>query len=194
MSEEREVTDLQSGATISLSAALEKDPEEYKRIRAERKARFSRVLERGMIADRLKVDLPPNLWGEWIHNDLQSITEAKLLGFQIDTEYATKRALHDQGDGMSVVGDCVYMVQDMEDHLLLEEIRRENYEAAHGKPSRAVRLQGEEKEFAGATRTLGLPTIEESATKQARRAELESALHQNAQQRVVAAPGAKIIK
>lgn len=194
MSEERTVTDLQTGSQISLSEALEKDPEEYKRLRAERKARFSRVLERGMIADRLKVDLPPHLWGEWVHNDRQSITEMQLLGFKIDTEYAPKRALHDQGDGMSLVGDTLFMVQDIEDHNLLEEIRRENYAATHGKAQTVNRLQGEEREFSSSTRTLGLPTIEESASKQARKAELESALAQTAQARNAVQPGARIIK
>lgn len=176
MSVEREVTDLQSGQTMSLREALEKDPEEYKRLREQRKARFSRVLERGMIGDRLQVDLPPHLWGEWVPQDKQSVHEKELLGFRIDTEYATKRALHDQGDGSSVVGDCVFMVQDIEDHNLLEEIRRENFEAANGRPGQTVRLQGEEKEFVASSRTLGLPTIDESAAKVARKGELENAV------------------
>jgi hypothetical protein len=193
MSEERGVIDLQTGTEISLSQALEKDPEEYKRLRAEKKARFSRVLERGMVADRLKVDLPPSLWGEWVHDDRQSITEMQLLGFKIDSEYATKRALHDQGDGRSLVGDCVYMVQDIEDHLLLEEIRRENYEATHGKANRTARLQGEEKEFVASSRVLGLPTIEESAAKSARKAELEAALSKSAKAQQ-ATGGARIVK
>lgn len=181
MSEEREVLDVQTGAMMSLSEALEKDPEEYKRLRAEHKSRFSRVLERGMIADRLQVDLPPSLWGEWVPRDKQSVYEKELLGFKVDTEYARKRALHDQGTGESIVGDCVFMIQDIEDHNLLEEIRRENFEAANGKPGGTARLQGEEKEFVASSRTLGLPTIEESAAKLARKAELETALRKNAE-------------
>jgi hypothetical protein len=176
MSEQRVVTDLQTGREISLSEAMSKDPDEYKRLRAERKARFSRVLERGMIADRLQVDLPATLWGEWVPNDKQSIYEKQLLGFVVDREYATKRALHDQGDNMSIVGDCVFMIQDVEDHNLLEEIRRENFEAANGKPGQTARLQGEEKEFMAQSRTIGMPTIEESASKAARKADLESAV------------------
>lgn len=181
MSQEREIIDVATGREISLTEALEKDPEEYKRLRAERKTRFSRVLERGIIADRLQVDLPPTLWGEWVPRDKASIFEREMLGFKIDTEFATKRALHDQGTGESIVGDCVFMVQDIEDHNLLEEIRKENFESANGKPGRAARLQGEEREFAAQSRTIGMPTIEESVAKSARKAELQAALQQRAQ-------------
>ena len=194
MSEQREVIDTATGREMSLTEALEKDPEEYKRLRAEKKARFSRVLERGMIADRLQVDLPPTLWGEWVPNDKQSIYEKEMLGFFIDTEYATKRALHDQGDGRSIVGDCIFMTQDIEDHQLLEEIRRENFEAANGKPGQTARLQSEEREFAGMSRTIGMPTIEESRHKSARKSELEQALRATQQGQVQAPTATRIIK
>jgi hypothetical protein len=192
MSEEREVIDVATGREISLTEALEKDPEEYKKLRAERKARFARVLERGIVADRLQVELPPTLWGEWVPRDKSSIFERETLGFRVDTEYAPKRALHDQGTGESIVGDCVFMVQDIEDHNLLEEIRKEAFEAANGKPGRAARLQGEEKEFGALSRTIGMPTIEESVAKTARKEELQAALQQRAQAQPTQA--ARIIK
>lgn len=175
MSIERTVTDIASGTEISMEEAIKLDPEETKKLRAEKKARFARILERGMVADRLAVELPDNLYGEWVPNDKSEIYRMQLLGFKIDTEYATKRALHSEGDGKSVIGDTVFMTCAREDKDILEEIRRENFVAMNGKPGE-VKSQQEEKEYATQSRTIGMPVIEESVSRTARKEQLESAL------------------
>src|SRR5690242_7548495 len=37
--------------------------------RAERKARLATILDRGFVQDRLTVELPPDVHGEWVRND-----------------------------------------------------------------------------------------------------------------------------
>ena len=185
MSTEREVT-IPSGGTTTMSEAIAQDPEELKKIRADKKTRFARILERGMVADRLAVELPGNLYGEWVANDKSEIYRMQLLGFKIDDTYAVDRALHDKGDGQSVVGDTVFMVCAREDREIMEEIRREKYQALNGKPGTVTKAQGEEKEFTGSTKTLGIgPVVEESTSRQVRKADLEAALAQTQRGTVV---------
>lgn len=182
MSQERAIeTTAGTIPDASLAAAQEKDPEELKRIRAEKKARLVRVLARGYTNDRLTVDMPPGVYGEWILNDPLSIQAAEAIGFKMDTEIAKKQlaGVHDTGDGRSVVGDVVFMVMDSEDKELHEEIRREAFELANGKPGQE-RGQKEEREFVADARAAGLPIVEESRNRTARKAELEAALRRNA--------------
>lgn len=140
--------------------------------REAKKARLARVLDRGLSADRLHVDLPPHLHGEWVFNDQIAIFEKEALGFKIDTEYAPKRALHSKGDGMSIVGDCVFMICSKEDKELIDEIRRDQYM----KLNRKGKTQKEESDFNSQTGKLGLETISEGSVNEARKAELEEAL------------------
>lgn len=189
MSEEREVTDVASGQTMTMGEALKLDPEETKKLRREKKARLASVLERGLVADRLQVDLPPDLYGEWVPNDPAEVLRMQTLGFEIDTKYAPARALHSKGSGGgSVIGDTIFMVTDRETKDILNEIREEEYSRAHGKPG-TVKAQKEEKEFSTQTQQQGLPVVEESKTRAARKAELEAVLHAKAVQRAEAAGG-----
>lgn len=112
--------------------------------RAEKKARRAKVYDRGVIGDRLHVELPPHLYGEWVPNKLTEIHRKEGLGFQIDTEFAHKRALHDKGDGASYVGDVVFMTCSREDKEIIDEIRRERYDATHNPKSGR---QKEERDF-----------------------------------------------
>lgn len=197
MSTEREVVDVATGATLPMSEAIKADPAEFQRLRAEKKARLARILERGMVADRLAVELPADVYGEWVANDPSEIYRMKILGFEIDREYATSRALHSEGDGKSIVGDTVFMICDRDTKDLLDEIRRENFEAMNGKPgSKTVRRQAEEREFRVASETVGMPVVEESVSRTARKAELEAALSKANQGQIqtVAAKGPTIIK
>lgn len=138
----------------------------------QRKARLAEVYERGLTGDRLHVDLPPELYGEWVPRDVVSIHRKEALGFKIDTEYAPKRALHDKGDGASYVGDCVFMVCDREVRDILDELRQERYEQTH-KPRDGK--QKEEREFISNAGEFNAPTAESKA-RQARKEELISAL------------------
>lgn len=194
MSEEREVHNPATGATTTLSEAVKSDPAELKRIRAEKKAKIMRILERGQVVDRLQVELPDNLYGEWIPDDKQEIARMQLLGFEVDNKYAVERALHEKGDGRSVIGDTVFMVTDKETKEIIDEIRRDQYEIRNGKPGAALKSQGEEKEFAAQARPLGIgPIVEESNTRQVRKEQIEAALKTQAQGQVVA-PGGTIVK
>lgn len=142
----------------------------------EKRARFARVLERGFINDRLNVELPPHLHGEWVLDDPVAIDRARALGFDIDKEYATKRGLHSSGDGAAKVGDVIFMVQSMEDHMLMEEIRQKRFEDMHGKPGKPS--QKEEREYAASVKAKApeVPIIDESRAREARKDELEAAL------------------
>jgi hypothetical protein len=139
--------------------------------REQKKARLAKVLDRGLSHDRLAVPLPDHLHGEWVSNDQVSILEKEALGFQIDKEYAPKRALHSKGDGMSIVGDCVFMTCLKEDKQLIDEIRNEQYMRLNRKSS----TQKEETDFNQITRKIGLETLSEGSINEARKSELEAA-------------------
>src|SRR5213080_119423 len=97
MSEQRPVVTA-TGASRQVSPAdVKKTEEELAKLKREKKAKFARVLKRGFAVDRLTVDLPPDIHGEWVPED--QVDRAKLLGFEIDTEYAKQRQLHPAGDG-----------------------------------------------------------------------------------------------
>lgn len=177
MSEQREFKDPASGQVVSVPDSLSKETEENAQLRAERKAKLARVLHRGIITDRLNVELPPNLHGEWVSNDSFAISEAEALGFRVDTEYAKKRQLYkDSGQGGSVLGDVIFMVCDKENKELIDEIRKDEYERWHGvKKGTKPR---EEAEYAAAMQSLAgtVPIVDESATRAARKQDLKEAL------------------
>lgn len=92
---------------------------------AERKARRADVLDRGVMFDRLAVDLPSDLHGEWERNDPMSIENKRSLGFWVDNTYATRRALHSDGSSANIVGDAIYMVTTKENKNLIDAVQRE---------------------------------------------------------------------
>lgn len=103
--------------------------------REERKARIAAVLDRGITNDRLKVDLPEHLHGEWINRDPAEIMRMQALGFEIDTQYAPKRALHNVGDSSAVIGDVVFMTCSKEVKELIDEVAKEQFLITNGDPS-----------------------------------------------------------
>lgn len=191
MSEEREVIRLgrsTPSGTIALSEAKELHKQETGESLEEnfslleRKARIARVLERGVTADRLAVDLPDGLYGEWVPRDLTEIDRKKLLGFRLDDEYAKKRSLHSLGDGSAVVGDVVFMVTTRENKELIDLVKRERFERLHGSFKKKRGPQVEEKAFADQVRTrLGehVPVIDESEARPAGKEEIEAALKED---------------
>lgn len=194
MSTEREVHNPLTGTETTMEAAIQQDPAEIKRLRAEKKAKILRILERGQVVDRLQVELPDGLHGEWVPDDKQEIARMQLLDFWVDDKYAAQRALHEKGDGRSVIGDTVFMVCERETKEIIDEIRRDQFEVRNGKPGAVTKSQGEEKEFATQTKTLGIgPVVEESSTRQVRKEQIEAALKQVSQGTVVA-PAGTIVK
>src|SRR4051812_10412635 len=102
--------------------------------RAEKKAKLVSILSRSIVTDRLAVDLPADMYGEWFPNDKMEIYRAQMMGFKIDTEYAKARALHENpqhGGDASIVADAIFMTCELETKQLIDEIKQENYDATH---------------------------------------------------------------
>lgn len=176
MSEQREVVMLDGSRRQVTEDDKKKSAAEATKLRAEKKARFVRVLERGFTIDRLTVELPDHLYGEWVPDDQRERWET--LGFVDGTEFAAKRGLHEKGR----IADCTFMIQPKEDHELYEEVRHEMYIQQHGSPDEKRRLkQKEEQEYTNLVEgQLGLPVVDESVEREARKAQIEEALNKPA--------------
>lgn len=113
------------------------DPKVLERInkaeRGELKARLAAILDRGIIQDRLHVELPEGIHGEWVRNDPLEIRRLKGLGFVIDEEYAPSRAIHSDGTNSGIVGDVIHMIVPQEVKDVLDEIIHENIIRTHTK-------------------------------------------------------------
>lgn len=120
------------------------------------KARFASLLERGVVNDRLHVDLPPDVHGEWVPNNAQDISRAKAMGFEVDMTYAVKRAIHSDGTGRPIVGDVIHMITPKRFAELREEVRMERYNRLHSPKKGKVLIDD----------AIGtdLPTVNESRT------------------------------
>ncbi len=144
--------------------------------RAEKKAQFARVLERGIINARLEVDLPEGVYGEWVRDDDTEIMRMESMGFQIDKEYAKKRRLHSKGDDASYVGDVVFMTCSQENHEIIDEVKLDMYNAHHG--IKDDNQQQEDTDYATKVKSQvpEVPVIEESKTVSASREDIVAAL------------------
>jgi hypothetical protein len=139
------------------------DPEVTKIDRKELKAKLVAVLDRGITNDRLAVDLPGHVHGEWVVNDPMEIARVQALGFEVDNQYAPKRSLHSDGSTTAIVGDVIHMVCSKEVKEVIDEIRRERFIAEHGSaaPSGMDNLP-EERGFKTAMVGAGVKVIDES--------------------------------
>lgn len=140
--------------------------------RSVQKARLAQVYDRGVVGDRLHVDLPPNLHGEWVPSNAVDVHRKEALGFRIDTEHAKQRKLHDKGDAASYVGDCVFMTCDRETKDIIDEIRKERYIQAH---SPRGGKQKEERDFITQAAPETSPTAESKA-RPVRKADITAAI------------------
>lgn len=144
--------------------------------RAQRKARLAVLLDRGIVSDRLTVQLPPEIHGEWNRNDPLEIQRLRTLGFEVDTKYAPARALHNDGTGSAVVGDVVFMTTSRENKELIDEIRHEQFLASNSPRKAREEKQFEEKTGQG---TGGMiPTFTDSVQKSVRKEEILAALNE----------------
>lgn len=142
--------------------------------RAERKAKLATVLERGFLNDRLAVDLPSDVHGEWIRNDPLEIHRMEAMGFEVDRVHAPKRAIHDAGTETAVVGDVIFMTCDKETKVMIDEIRHENFIRMN-----SPRESKEETEFANQVRAVigdDVGAFVDSKTREARKADITDAL------------------
>lgn len=181
MSQERDVIEVSDDGktqTISASEAKEKFKDSLEISDEDFKKNLFEVLDRGWTSIRLQVDLPDDLWGEWIPKDIDSIARAQRLGFRDGTSYAAKRALH-SADGLAGVGDTVFMVTTKHRKKLIDEVNLELYKRRNDpKKNRGKgRVQEEERELTSEiTEKLGMPIIEESNIERATKSDIESAL------------------
>lgn len=169
MSVERTVTNVTKDGTSTAVANAEVRAES----RNERKARLAQVLDRGIVMDRLAVDLPPDIVGHWCRNDPLDIDRAKTLGYTIDNTYAPRRSIHNDGSNSGIVGDVIHMVTSRENYELIEEIRMDQFKRLNDKKD-----SREDKDFAEQTnRTVGnagVHAIAESKTHSVNAAEILS--------------------
>jgi hypothetical protein len=145
--------------------------EEYKKLF---RAKFADVAYRGSIPNRLSVDLPPDLHGEWVRNDPASIRMKQDLGFVIDTEFAPKTGLH--GDATTaVIGDVIHMVAPkfVREWVLEEQLKRR--EEIHGKPG-VRKEQKEERDAKSEAAATPLKVINESSTANADAQQIATAI------------------
>lgn len=141
--------------------------------KAEKKARLATILDRGFVHDRLVVELPNGLYGEWVINEPTEITRMRSMGFELDNEHANKRALHGGAGIGNVVGDVIFMTAPMEVKEIIDEIRMAKFQELNGKPNRVNHEQKEEAEFA---KNASLPTINESSESGVDAAAIKSAI------------------
>lgn len=148
--------------------------------RAKRKAMLVQAFDRGIIHDRLKVDLPVHIHGEWVRNDPMEIDRLRSVGFEVDYEFATRRNLHSDGSGAAIVGDVIHMICPKELKQLIDEVRMDKFMAVNGKPGDRKAKTKEEKEFmANTARDSGgdVPVfVESETTTRFSRADVEAAL------------------
>jgi len=107
--------------------------------REQLKARVLSVLDRGVVNDRLHVKLPAHLYGEWCRNDPLEVDRLRTLGFWLDEEFSTKRAIHADGSKANKVGDVIFMVTTKDNKEIIDEARREISARADRKVEREER-------------------------------------------------------
>lgn len=149
--------------------------------RAKRKAMLVQAYDRGIIHDRLKVDLPSHIHGEWARNDPMEIDRLRSIGFEVDDQFAVRRSLHSDGSGAAIVGDVIHMICPMELKELIDEVRMDKFIATNGKPGDKRAKTKEEREFAANTvRDSGgdVPAfVESETTTRFSKADVEAALN-----------------
>lgn len=153
--------------------------------RAQKKARRAQVLARGGANDRLAVEYPADKYhGEWVpfKDGGVEVHRKKALGFWIDTEFATQRALHsdESYEGGSVIGDTVWMMCTREDKDILDEIKQERYDAIHN-PKKGK--QKEERDFLNQAPGETAPASE-SNVKTVRRRDIADAINAASNQNI----------
>lgn len=164
---------------INLSSNVAPRVNETDRVmtRAEHKARLAQVLDRGIVNDRLHVALPEDMHGEWVPNSKEEIYRMQTLGFDVDRTYAKKRALHNDGTDAAIIGDVIFMTCPKMVKEVIDEVRREKFEALHGAKNGQ---QKEERDFANVSKATlkeaHMDAIVDSSVQSANRDQIVAAL------------------
>lgn len=128
--------------------------------RKEFRAKAAKILSRVVVADRLAVDLPSDVHGEWIRDEPTAIAEAQALGFELDSTYAIKNKLHTDASGKAKIGDTIFMTMPKWQKEEIDKIKQEQYNRHHGvRGSKPAEELNYEANLSSAT-----PVINESKT------------------------------
>lgn len=130
---------------------------------SEQKARLARVLDRSFSVDRLRVNLPPDVYGEWVPSDPVSVAEAELKGLQVDEVYAPQSAVGRSNRHI----DCIFMTMPKITHDVIESMKLDEYNRIHNpKKNNEGKIvgQAEDKTNSPEANAVGLPIISESQT------------------------------
>ena len=142
--------------------------------RKERKAKIAAILNRGYVDSRLVVELPSDKFGQWIRNNSVDIQRYEALGFVLDSEFAPKRAIHNDGSDVAVVGDVVHMICSKETKEILDEINQEEIRRIHN-PKRPIEESTYEESTYKDTDGV-IPTTNTSKTEKVGAADISDAL------------------
>lgn len=123
--------------------------------KSEYKAKLAQILERGLVIDMLQVDLPDHLRGQWVSKTGGFVERMQLLGYQVDTEHAPKKSVHDQGDGSAGVSDVIFMVIPTWKKEMQDTVIKQRYYETHIKDRRKGK---EERDYESINRGLNMPT------------------------------------
>jgi hypothetical protein len=165
MAEEREVN-TPSGEVRKFNFD-EMSPEQMKALAVE-------ILDRGVTASRFQIDLPPDMYGEWVPNYALSVREMQAKGFTIDKIFAKEAAVREQsGDHGNIIGDVIYMTCPKVWKDTLDEEKHRRFVAMNGTPGQNI--VAEEKDYTNNAKTLskyGIGHFEASKTQNVPASEL----------------------
>ena len=142
----------------------------------ERRARLAQVLDRGYTEIRLRVPLPNDVHGEWVHNSPTEIHRLESMGFKIDDRYAVKNTLHSDGTDKPIIGDVIHMICPMVIKEDIDAAARIRFVQNHGDRKEKAAMLAEEKSYAGDIKSLGLPLIAESKSHETSGDEIAAAI------------------
>lgn len=177
MSEQRDVLHVPKMGgteTISIAKAKEIAANKEELTDAELEAKLIQVLERGIIIDRTTVDLPSDVYGEWVSDESAEIARMQLMGFEVDKTYAVDRSSHGDGTGeIAKIGDVIFMTCPKRVHDIIERVQKKRYEEANP----TVGSQREEESFKTAMgKETNIPVIDEGSQSQVGDADIVSAV------------------
>lgn len=131
------------------------------------------ILDRGVTYSRFQVDLPPDVYGEWVPKDALAIREMQTKGFQLDRKFANKNAIKEHSDIGNSVGDVVFMTCPKVWKDILDEEKHRRFVAMNGSPSDVKGQKAEERDYTNQAKTLEKHGIGNFATSETRTAPAE---------------------
>ena len=151
--------------TLSKTASAGNQITPEDKARQERRARQAEVLDRGVLGNKLVVNLKEaeKQHYEWPHKD--DAVRMQALGFRYATQAdvaGENPAMHDAGDGKIRIGDTVLMICDKETKEDIDAVKKERSDKVHAPKGD---LQKEEQDFAGQADIITQPSANSKVRK-----------------------------